>query len=843
MSRFRLFLLIFANKILVDNYIYGMMKSNYLLIGLGGTGGRILRELRIRFHEEWHALPDNIGFLYVDSSEELMRREDPLWFTRNGHQVCFYPSEFLNIGTIHPYTIIEHPEAFPQLQKLAEGCQFLQQYQLNTGAQQNRRLGRLMLGMHIYEFHNALYQQVSQLQKLTHNSSLQVFIITGLCGGTGSGTVIDVVTNVLGKYPEANVKVMAVLPNTPPPPGHDAGKYLQNAYAALCELNALNVGRLEMTDLTTGQYGLALNDDQRFSKKPFRLFLFHPSHAADTTANRVSNTLYHLMTLAPYNNPVETYMRAVEMQYIDYPENDTSVKEQEDGTWEPRARTKAVGMLGLFRIVYPRQEIIRHIALNIAIQSYHQMCYNYFVEAVGYVDEPAPTMGDISEADIERWGMSKEQLRRRMGVDALFQQAMESIDHHAKEIIAYYESSQIQEWARGNKGICYIIDNTSKVLDHLLHRIEDNKTEAAKCQSAMQAAADNASRVKNANRTSSLITRLLKKKKLIVDYKNCLTSYYEQITLSKALAFEQALLQKLSCALQETVMHFEHTMYMLKKESQQAADLAWQETQTPANTIYAIDWSRVEAYEKNIARNRSKMDAMAAIARKNVTDCMDFTAKVLGERVMYDLTVRWVANCQNDINMYFEDQDDYHRGDFCRTGVEEDNTNWYSLFHTDILNELRRNDYYKDQIISMIRLVAEAESAASCFIPEEVRKHLRNNAEQWPGHSPVTTILISAPAFEDKTQEMFFHDLIGYIKGKIDFGPSVSIVTNEESPNRDEVSLAFVCNNFPIRYLKVLPALKERYDQSMNDPKLHAAYKLHIENNYKDMPSLEGEDS
>ena len=100
------------------------MEHNYLLIGLGGTGGRILRELRIRFHEERNALPGNIGFLYVDSGEELMRPEDPLWLTRNGYHVCFYPSEFLNIGTIHPYTIIEHPEAFPHLKELAEGWSY-----------------------------------------------------------------------------------------------------------------------------------------------------------------------------------------------------------------------------------------------------------------------------------------------------------------------------------------------------------------------------------------------------------------------------------------------------------------------------------------------------------------------------------------------------------------------------------------------------------------------------------------------------------------------------------------------------------------------------------------------
>ena len=234
---------------------------------------------------------------------------------------------------------------------------------------------------------------------------------------------------------------------------------------------------------------------------------------------------------------------------------------------------------------------------------------------------------------------------------------------------------------------------------------------------------------------------------------------------------------------------------------------------------------------------------MAAIARKNVTDRTDFTAKGFEKKVKYDLTARQVVNMQHIVNSDFEDYDDYRHGDFCRTGIEEDYTTWYGLFHTNILNELGKNDDYKEKIISMTRLLTEAESAANRFIPEEVQRHLRNNLQPGPGHCPVTTILISTPAFEDKTQEMFFHNLIGYVKEKIDFGPSVSIVTNGQSPNRDEISIAFVCNNFPIRYLKSLPSLKERYDQSLSDPKLHAAFKLHIENNYKDLPSLEVEES
>ena len=46
--------------------------ANHLIIGLGGTGGKVLRELRKRVYEEFHSNnPDNgvfLEYIYVDSS-------------------------------------------------------------------------------------------------------------------------------------------------------------------------------------------------------------------------------------------------------------------------------------------------------------------------------------------------------------------------------------------------------------------------------------------------------------------------------------------------------------------------------------------------------------------------------------------------------------------------------------------------------------------------------------------------------------------------------------------------------------------------------------------------------
>lgn len=60
---------------------------NYLLIGLGGTGGKILKEFKKQLYREH---PDDIErgklipaieFLYVDSTEEMMNKDhkDKSW--------------------------------------------------------------------------------------------------------------------------------------------------------------------------------------------------------------------------------------------------------------------------------------------------------------------------------------------------------------------------------------------------------------------------------------------------------------------------------------------------------------------------------------------------------------------------------------------------------------------------------------------------------------------------------------------------------------------------------------------------------------------------------------------
>src|SRR5258708_14304049 len=74
--------------------------KNHMLIGLGGTGGNIIRSFRKQIFQTFRQNdPDcvNIRYLYADTSEELMSPDDPSWKIR-GHNVQLPDRAQLRMG-------------------------------------------------------------------------------------------------------------------------------------------------------------------------------------------------------------------------------------------------------------------------------------------------------------------------------------------------------------------------------------------------------------------------------------------------------------------------------------------------------------------------------------------------------------------------------------------------------------------------------------------------------------------------------------------------------------------------------------------------------------------------
>ena len=144
-----------------------LINPNTLFIGLGGTGGRVLKELRLRLFDELEEIPSGVAFMYIDSTDELMHFDDPSWMTPEGRYAQFLQREFLNLSP----SLLDHsaalPPHFPNLKGIIENCESLKCYRPGTGAMQDRRLGRVFIGGNGTMFSNMLHQHVVALQNET----------------------------------------------------------------------------------------------------------------------------------------------------------------------------------------------------------------------------------------------------------------------------------------------------------------------------------------------------------------------------------------------------------------------------------------------------------------------------------------------------------------------------------------------------------------------------------------------------------------------------------------------------------------------------------------------------
>ena len=92
--------------------------ANHFVIGIGGTGGRVIRSLRKRIFQDFggHRIPDiGLEYLYVDSSDEMMSLDDRSWEVL-GTNVQLPPASQLRIGQQELQARLSNIQNYPGLQ-------------------------------------------------------------------------------------------------------------------------------------------------------------------------------------------------------------------------------------------------------------------------------------------------------------------------------------------------------------------------------------------------------------------------------------------------------------------------------------------------------------------------------------------------------------------------------------------------------------------------------------------------------------------------------------------------------------------------------------------------------
>ena len=172
------------------------MSNNHLIVGLGGTGGKVIRELRKLIESNREAKGGTSSdakfeFAYLDTSDGLLNEPDK-WAVLGRDVSLARPQQGIFAASgVRP--ILQDPQAYPGMRDWIEPRRVFDFIDATTaGAAQKRKLGRLVFAQNA----NAIAEILQgRLKALGEESKAQatIHVVCGLAGGTGSGFVVAVV--------------------------------------------------------------------------------------------------------------------------------------------------------------------------------------------------------------------------------------------------------------------------------------------------------------------------------------------------------------------------------------------------------------------------------------------------------------------------------------------------------------------------------------------------------------------------------------------------------------------------------------------------------------------------
>lgn len=362
------------------------MSNNHLIVGLGGTGGKVIRQLRktiLRSKDADGKSPSeaHFEFLYVDTStDELEKKEE--WKVL-GTEVDLARSQYLinTASTVQP--VLSDPGSFPGLKDWIEPREVFDFVNASTaGAAQRRKLGRVVFAQNAPRFVRAVEDRLSILESASGSKKGAVIhIVCGLAGGTGSGSIVDAVAQIRHKCTDHDlyrILIYAVLPEKHSRRVKDVAgfsTYYANGYAALFELNALAVGKYKPINILDGSrldHGIYFNGCYLINN-------INEHNVQFEIESEVPRIVAEFIFQKTMNKEWDGLSRA------EKGENDIKSFESEEDIG--KARSKLFLSFGIKRIVVPEQEIKEYLAYGFAEQATRQLMYNNFLDGEGYIDE------------------------------------------------------------------------------------------------------------------------------------------------------------------------------------------------------------------------------------------------------------------------------------------------------------------------------------------------------------------------------------------------------------------------------------------------------------------------
>ena len=884
--------------------------ENHILVGVGGTGGKILKAFRKRLFAEFTddqlaKLP--ISFVYVDSSNEMMNREDVTWRVL-GKNAIFNDNQFVNIKGISLNEVFASPSSFPGLKGFIGDPEVMKKTlgEVGAAAAQKRRAGRILFASNIDKYINALTAQYNRVNDITHATRTNIHIFTGLAGGTGSGSVIDLVsqTRMIPQFREGlsgdgktgtSIVLYCMTPEITPPAKCDAGRYHANGYAALMELNALMIKKYIPHDVTGKNDRLNL---EKVAKVVDGCIVYSnvnenglsvesheqlPALVSDFVFNRV---------FLPYNNNTEEFLRSYSFENINDWDKEKNEKSKEGVV--DYVRSKTVSSFGIKRIMIPEEEITEYFTFNLGRQALLQMRYNNWADDMGYRDTPAnvdfhsevkepenwnkwrisdkhlmlnqpilnsdiagkykwPSFNDYWVNAIDAWtdqarsaAMPLNELEkfcnegyskffRKVGVAEFFEGKTRAKEEHANEIVEIVEKQLFDKWASGD----YSLYNLQQFVDRLKELVDDRRKSFETKISQTSQALDQLEQARVLNRSEwenlGLIGGLIKKNKIIQQHATILQQIYIKRTEMEGMTFAMGLLASLFTKfnqLRSRIDQFVATMEAAFKHTEAQIGSRCQDNggldDTKQSIIRFYKRGEVVNFTQEVIRDKNRQKGVAAEMREALIS-------TIGTERSF---VR--ANAQIDKDQIAEILDTTIRRKAIAIHNDLRQEEHEKLIGRNIMEQLSEIFQSDDQLHSFAKDVVEKSGVYSVFDPTEIKRAVKNNEVPSVGRNIMRKIVfINLPEAKGNEQVMKFSSKFKQaLIDSVEAGIQVKI--DETGSRKNEITILTIAYCFPLRTLRDLRFMEERYLEAINNPNTGRENRtvLHTEGTGEQFPNL-----
>lgn len=863
------------------------LTTNHVLVGLGGTGGKILKAFKMRMFEEFPEESDRrkqpVALLYVDSTDEMMGIGRPD-FRVMGLDASFRQNEFLYIKDVDVEKILDNINNYPAVKGIVDNVSAVKTAigSLGQAAGQKRRAGRLLFAANAVAYVNALKDAYGRCEKVSNNANKTTFhIFAGLCGGTGSGAIIDAIVQTRKAFPEAVISVYAMIPEMNLPQSNiDQGRYYQNGYAALNELNALQSNRFFPHDVTGAGREARLFSD-KVKGVADGLTLYSNVNENGLTINSltelpkiVSDYVYARVFLINSEDEVNGDMlRAYSFENMDdfALEYDECANADANGRI-PIARTKKINSFGIKRVMYPELRVLKHITYTVGESVLYQFKYNNWRENLGYVNEEAnKDYRDeyFNDTNLAKWKLDTKHLTyeikilgsdkdypkfsdywhdkaigyldeakqasnalseledimsdfyakqfRGVGVEEYYKGKERAIPDIAKEVRRTIEYELFEKWKVGDISIVELQKVSRLLIERVTEIRKDLDGKLEKEHEEYEVICND----RDANMSNWAHKGFLNKKVFGGDT-NALSNHQEILTdlfSCKTSIVALGFAQKLAARLFVEVGKLDAEISAFGQKINDSID----ETERLVAAQRKVNKGLEDM--KGAIIEVSEEEVMAGFEADLKIDKIDMpnVARQLREAILPQTEFTSFGNLAQEISVDNVCKAfDLKLAKIVKTKHDERAESDKKVLGLNILTQLQQKLTTDEQIQ---RFALEIVKQSGVFLKlnnDQMQLHVRNNEGNLSPTNPASinkkTILVSIPSPDDNEGLKAFADKLefAFMNSFSQGNSQCSVKVNRKSPRKDELTIITVAYCFPMRCISWLSNYKEKYERFLN---------------------------